>query len=323
MDPSTVQQQPIPGNELALEINMATRKSASLSPPGLVDGLGHVLRTSACRCWSPTPNARKDPELRAPGDHDQVSIILVRLSSCEDPRSVKGSASGWHLPYDAQGSVWNIQGLWGVSLLNSRALPETCTRSTTTGTSGVYLAPRKHSEEKQKEFRKQVDALLKLGVIKETKATEWCQVHLVPEPTPEPKVAIHSRLRSIKLCHGWSRRIAYTQYTANHQQDWYSETQGVWNYRLHCRISPDISPPGFARIHGLHYSIWSLWMDSSSYGSQRLRSFLPTYCSMSNKVLTGYVTRICEIYIDDVLVYGATDDEYVDNLRKVLVRLRA
>jgi hypothetical protein len=31
--------------------------------------------------------------------------------------------------------------------------------------------PRKHSEEKQKEIRKQVDALLKLGVIKESKAT--------------------------------------------------------------------------------------------------------------------------------------------------------
>ena len=30
-----------------------------------------------------------------------------------------------------------------------------------------------------------MDALLKLGVIKESKATEWSQVHLVPKPTPE------------------------------------------------------------------------------------------------------------------------------------------
>ena len=45
--------------------------------------------------------------------------------------------------------------------------------------------PRQHSEEKQKESRKQVDALLKLGVIKESKAIEWSQVHLVPKPTPE------------------------------------------------------------------------------------------------------------------------------------------
>jgi hypothetical protein len=45
--------------------------------------------------------------------------------------------------------------------------------------------PRKHSEEKQKEIREQVDALLEPGVIKESQATEWSQVHLLPKPTPE------------------------------------------------------------------------------------------------------------------------------------------
>ena len=44
--------------------------------------------------------------------------------------------------------------------------------------------------------------------------------------------------------------------------------------------------------------------------------------SMANKVLARYVTRICEICIDDVLLFGTTDDEYLDNTRKVLVRLR-
>ena len=44
--------------------------------------------------------------------------------------------------------------------------------------------------------------------------------------------------------------------------------------------------------------------------------------SMSSKVLAGYVTCICEIYIDDVLVHGTTDDECCKNFRKVLLRLR-
>ena len=43
---------------------------------------------------------------------------------------------------------------------------------------------------------------------------------------------------------------------------------------------------------------------------------------MANNVLAGYVTRLCVIYIDDVLIHGSTDDEYVDNTRKVLTRLR-
>jgi hypothetical protein len=44
--------------------------------------------------------------------------------------------------------------------------------------------------------------------------------------------------------------------------------------------------------------------------------------SMADTVLTGYVTRICELYIDDVLIHGSTDNEYVDNTHKVLTRLR-
>ena len=48
-----------------------------------------------------------------------------------------------------------------------------------------HVPPRRHSEEKQKEIRKQVDALLKLGIIRDSQAMEWCQVHLVPKPTPE------------------------------------------------------------------------------------------------------------------------------------------
>jgi len=36
----------------------------------------------------------------------------------------------------------------------------------------------------------------------------------------------------------------------------------------------------------------------------------------------SYVTSICDIYIDDVLIHGPTDNEYLGNTRKVLGRLR-
>ena len=52
--------------------------------------------------------------------------------------------------------------------------------------------------------------------------------------------------------------------------------------------------------------------------SQEYTAFITQYClhewtrvAISNKVLAGYVIRICEICIDDILVHGATDDEYV------------
>jgi len=43
---------------------------------------------------------------------------------------------------------------------------------------------------------------------------------------------------------------------------------------------------------------------------------------MANKVLAGYFTRICEIYIDDVLIHGPSDNVYLGNTRQVLGRLR-
>ena len=47
------------------------------------------------------------------------------------------------------------------------------------------VPPRRQCEENQKEIRKQVNAMLKLDVIKESQASEWSQVHLVPKPTAE------------------------------------------------------------------------------------------------------------------------------------------
>jgi hypothetical protein len=38
--------------------------------------------------------------------------------------------------------------------------------------------------------------------------------------------------------------------------------------------------------------------------------------SMVNKVLAGYITRICEIHLDDEFIHGCTDHEYLDNTRK-------
>jgi len=44
--------------------------------------------------------------------------------------------------------------------------------------------------------------------------------------------------------------------------------------------------------------------------------------SMANKVLAGYATRICETYVDNVLIHGSTDNVYLGNTCKVLGRLR-
>ena len=44
--------------------------------------------------------------------------------------------------------------------------------------------------------------------------------------------------------------------------------------------------------------------------------------SMASVVLAGLVYIICEIYIDDVLIHGRSEEDFLVNLRKVLDRLR-
>jgi hypothetical protein len=42
---------------------------------------------------------------------------------------------------------------------------------------------------------------------------------------------------------------------------------------------------------------------------------------MANTVLTDLVYSICEVYLDDIIIYGSSEEEYLDNLKKVLSRL--
>ena len=43
---------------------------------------------------------------------------------------------------------------------------------------------------------------------------------------------------------------------------------------------------------------------------------------MTQEVLPGLVYSCCEVYIDDVLVYGRDEDEYIGNLRLLFQRFR-
>ena len=43
---------------------------------------------------------------------------------------------------------------------------------------------------------------------------------------------------------------------------------------------------------------------------------------MTSTVLKGLYQRICEVYIDDVIVYGKDEDEFLMNIRTVFERFR-
>ena len=41
---------------------------------------------------------------------------------------------------------------------------------------------------------------------------------------------------------------------------------------------------------------------------------------IGDTVLGGLIHQICELYIDDVIIYGETYEEYLENIEKVLTR---
>ena len=43
--------------------------------------------------------------------------------------------------------------------------------------------------------------------------------------------------------------------------------------------------------------------------------------TMRNKVFSGMIYEICKIYIDDILIHGKSDPEFLDNLHRVFDRL--
>ena len=44
---------------------------------------------------------------------------------------------------------------------------------------------------------------------------------------------------------------------------------------------------------------------------------------MGNKVLKGLTSKLCSIYIDDIIVWSKTFDEHLDHLSQIFDRLRA
>lgn len=42
---------------------------------------------------------------------------------------------------------------------------------------------------------------------------------------------------------------------------------------------------------------------------------------MTTKVLRGLIGSVCEVYLDDIIVYGTTQEEFLNNLAQVLKAL--
>jgi hypothetical protein len=180
------------------------------------------------------------------------------------------------------------------------------------------LPPRHHNSDKQTAIREQVDALLRLGVIEVSHAPAWSQVHLVPKPDGKWRFTLD--FVQLNACtgalEGWP--IPNISDTLKRIGDAKPKVFGLIDFTAGYHQTPLDKDSrvftAFICAFGLfQWTRVAMGLKGSGPYFQR---------SMASVVLAGLVYIICEIYIDDVLIHGRSEEDFLVNLRKVLDRLR-
>ena len=178
-------------------------------------------------------------------------------------------------------------------------------------------APRRLSPEKQEEVRKQVRELLQAGVIEKSDASFYSQILLVPKPgTNVWRMCVDYRnMNNCTKPASWPipnieqmlRRIG------TRRGKYFGTMDLVHGYHQAPVAKGSRIYTAFILFCGL-YQFTRL-----PFGPKRAPSYFQE--QMASVVLAGLLYFICEVYLDDITVYGATEDEFIANLRTVFVRL--
>lgn len=178
--------------------------------------------------------------------------------------------------------------------------------------------PRPQSTTKQQALIEQLNMMLKLGLIVRSQATNYSQVVMVAKPNRPGAWRFcvdYRRLNECLISMGWpipnidrlfarlgskrARFFAVLDLTSGYHQILLDpETRKV---------------AAFITDYGVFEPV-RLWMgikSAPSYFQQKM-----------TQVLHGLLYDICEIYIDDIIIFGRTEQEFLHHLNKVLQRLR-
>ena len=177
--------------------------------------------------------------------------------------------------------------------------------------------PRPQSKEKQAEIVRQVDILVKQGILRVSQAAHYSQVLMVPKPGGKWRMCVDFRaLNDCTLDASWPipniaemlRRIGAQRCRIFGIMDL---TQGYHQAPL----DPDSCCfTAFILFCGV-YEFTRL-----PFGPKRAPSYFQE--QMATVVLAGLIYSICEIYIDDCNVFAQTDEEFLDRLRQIFTRFR-
>ena len=96
--------------------------------------------------------------------------------------------------------------------------------------------------------------------------------------------------------------------------------QSLWPYGPDFRKLSSSESPRQHCFESIHNLLGRLRVALISYGLQEAPSYFQKV--MPSNILLNLVAIICEVYLDDVVVHGQAEAEYLDNLKQVFDRLR-
>ena len=179
------------------------------------------------------------------------------------------------------------------------------------------LPPRPQSRARQDEVAKQIQKMLDAKVIKVSQAPWYSQVHLTPKPNGKWRFCIdYRRLNDCSESKGWPIPNVYRM------------LQRLGSKKAKFYAVMDLTS-------GYHQAPLSMSSQSASAFTTDIGTFewlrvpiglkgAPSYfqAEMAQTVLGGLTHNILELYLDDIIVHGGSEAEYMKNLRQVFDRLR-
>ena len=176
---------------------------------------------------------------------------------------------------------------------------------------------RKQSFKKNAAIEEFVQKALVAGIIEPSNASSWSQVLLTPKPNGKWRFCIDFRaLNENTKSMGWPIPVIQQilQRIGDKEPQYFAVldlTQGYYQASI-SEAAKDLTafrtPRGLYRWRRLPMGL----KGAPSWFQQQ----------MSTKVFAGLLYNICEVYLDDIIVFGKTEDEFINNLTTIFERLK-
>jgi len=178
-------------------------------------------------------------------------------------------------------------------------------------------APRPQSHENEQEILAQINAFLKLNVIKPAQVSEYSQVLLVPKANNSKRMCIdYRRLNDCTISRGWPipHIIQMLNRVGRKKPKLFGKIDLTSGYHQAPLGEKAQQLAAFITFAGIYmYTRVPFGLKGAPAYFQQM---------IATVVLSGLMYFICEAYIDDILVYGSNNEEFLDRLRQVFLRFR-